>query len=226
MTINKMKIYKTQNNYYYKVLKNGNKIRISKTEFNKLQQEGAGIFDYLFGTSEQNSSKTQQDNELTKMKKDIDIEIDRLHNQIKTKSEKLQELKERRYARARSGFYRREINPQNPSTKPLRDKLDKQIDNLIEEIKFLNEKKTDLMYATLEIEREDEKKAIEQVLSKYAGTRARGQNIGTIIGPKIRHNLNYLYDDRKRPRNNNNNNNNTRPPPSQRSRINTGQQRQ
>lgn len=226
MTINKMKIYKTQNNYYYKVLKNGNKIRISKTEFNKLQQEGAGIFDYLFGTSEQNSSKTQQDNELTKMKKDIDIEIDRLHNQIKTKSEKLQELKERRYARARSGFYRREINPQNPSTKPLRDKLDKQIDNLIEEIKFLNEKKNDLMYATLEIEREDEKKAIEQVLSKYAGTRARGQNIGTIIGPKIRYNLNYLYDDRKRPRNNNNNNNNTRPPPSQRSRINTGQQRQ
>ena len=225
MTINKMKIYKTQNNYYYKVLKNGNKIRISKTEFNKLQQEGAGIFDYLFGTSEQNSSKTQQDNELTKMKKDIDIEIDRLHNQIKTKSEKLQELKERRYARARSGFYRREINPQNPSTKPLRDKLDKQIDNLIEEIKFLNEKKTDLMYATLEIEREDEKKAIEQVLSKYAGTRARGQNIGTIIGPKIRHNL-KLYDNRKRPRNNNNNNNNTRPPPSQRSRINTGQQRQ
>ena len=226
MTINKMKIYKTQNNYYYKVLKNGNKIRISKTEFNKLQQEGAGIFDYLFGTSEQNSSKTQQDNELTKMKKDIDIEIDRLHNQIKTKSEKLQELKERRYARARSGFYRREINPQNPSTKPLRDKLDKQIDNLIEEIKFLNEKKNDLMYATLEIEREDEKKAIEQVLSKYAGTRARGQNIGTIIGPKIRFNLNNLYDHRKRPRNNNNNNNNTRPPPSQRSRINTGQQRQ
>ena len=34
--------------------------------------------------------------------KNIDIEIDRLHNQIKTKSEKLQELKERRYARARS----------------------------------------------------------------------------------------------------------------------------
>ncbi len=225
MTINKMKIYKTQNNYYYKVFKNGNKTRISKTEFNKLQQEGAGIFDYLFGTSEQNSSKTQQDNELTKMKKDIDIEIDRLHNQIKTKSEKLQELKERRYARARYGFYRREINPQNPSTKPLRDKLDKQIDNLIEEIKFLNEKKTDLMYATLEIEREDEKIAIEQVLSKYAGTRARGQNIGTIIAPKIRRNL-KLYGDRKRPRNNNNNNNNTRPPPSQRSRINTGQQRQ
>lgn len=221
-----MKIYKTQNNYYYKVLKNGTKLRISKTEFNKLQQEGAGIFDFLFGTDEQNSSKTQQDNELTKMKKDIDIEIDRLHNEIKTKSEELQKLKERRYARARSGFYRREINPQNPSTKPLRDKLDKQIDNLIEEIKFLNEKKTDLMYATLEIEREDEKIAIEQVLSKYAGTRARGQNIGTIIAPIIRSNL-KLYGNRKRPRNNRNNkNNNTRPSPSQRSRINTGQQRQ
>ena len=218
-----MKIYKTQNNYYYKVLNNGKKLRISKTEFNKLQQEGAGIFDYLFGTSEQNSSKTQQDNELTKMKKDIDIEIDRLHNLIKTKSEELQKLKERLYARAKSGSYRKEINPQNPSTKPLRDKLNNQIDNLIEEIKFLNEKKTDLMYATLEIEREDEKIAIEQVLSKYAGTRALGQNLSNIITPLIKPNL-KLYDNRKRPRNNINNN--TRPSPSQRSRINTGQQRQ
>ena len=63
-----MKIYISKNNYYYKILNNDKKVRISKTEFNKLQQKGAGA-SFSKGTSEQNSPKTYQHNELTKMKK-------------------------------------------------------------------------------------------------------------------------------------------------------------
>ena len=225
-----MKIYISKNNYYYKILNNDKKVRISKTEFNKLQQKGAGA-SFSKGTREQNSPKTYQHNELTKMKKYVDDEIQKLENQIKLKENELLETKIRLTDRGRHGYYRREINPKNKKTEPLRKKLEKEISLLTEEINFLNEKKNHLKVASFKINQADELKTVEKVLKD-----GLGETIAKNLGPKFIANRirldmgKELYNKEpkktnKRSRNNNNNKNNNVKPVSQRSRVNNGSQR-
>jgi hypothetical protein len=227
-----MKIYISKNNYYYKILNNDKKVRISKTEFNKLQQKGAGA-SFSKGTSEQNSPKTYQHNELTKMKKYVDDEIQKLENQIKLKEDKLLETKIRLTARARHGYYRREINPKNKKTEPLRKKLEKEISLLTEELNFLNQKKNELKIASSKIYKADELETVKKVLKD-----GLGETIAKNLGPKfianrIRYGMsNELYKEanrknrpkktNKRSRNNNNNKNNNVQRVSQRSKLNNG----
>jgi len=223
-----MKIYISKNNYYYKILNNHKKIRISKTEFNKLQQKGAGA-SFSKRTSEQNSPKTYQHNELTKMKKYVDDEIQKLENQIKIKEDKLLETKIKLTARSRYG-YSRKINPEYPNTEPLRKELEKKISLLTEELDFLNEKKNHLKVASFKINQADELKTVEKVLNK-----GLGETIAKNLGPKFIANRIRLDMDKelykepkktnKRSRNNNNNKNNNVKPVSQRSRVNNGSQR-
>jgi len=229
-----MNIYKSKNNYYYKILNNHKKIRISKTEFNKLQQKGAGA-SFSKGTSDQNSPKTYQHNELTKMKKYVDDEIQKLENQIKIKEDKLLETKIRLTARSRYG-YRREINPEYPNTKPLRKKLEKEISLLTEELNFLNEKKDHLKIALFKINQADELKTVRKVLKDGLGETI-AKNLGPILGDRIRLGMseelsgesnrkNRPKKTNKRPRNNNNSKkNNNVQRVSQRSRVNNGSQR-
>ena len=229
-----MNIYKSKNNYYYKILNNHKKIRISKTEFNKLQQKGAGA-SFSKGTSDQNSPKTYQHNELTKMKKYVDDEIQKLENQIKIKEDKLLETKIRLTARSRYG-YRREINPEYPNTKPLRKKLEKEISLLTEELNFLNEKKNHLKVALFKINQADELKTVRKVLKDGLGETI-AKNLGPILGDRIRLGMseelsgesnrkNRPKKTNKRPRNNNNSKkNNNVQRVSQRSRVNNGSQR-
>lgn len=228
-----MKIYISKNNYYYKILNNDKKVRISKTEFNKLQQKGAGA-SFSKGTSEQNSPKTYQHNELTKMKKYVDHEIQKLENQIKIKEDKLLETKIKLTARSRYG-YSRKINPEYPNTEPLRNKLEKEISLLTEELNFLNEKKNHLKVASFKINQADELKTVEKVLNVGLG-KTIARNLGPkLIVNRIRYGMNNeLYNEansknrpkktNKRPRNNNKNNNNVQRV-SQRSRVNNGSQR-
>ena len=229
-----MKIYISKNNYYYKIINNDKKVRISKTEFNKLQQKGAGA-SFSKGTREQNSPKTYQHNELTKMKKYVDDEIQKLENQIKLKEDKLLETKIRLTARARHGYYRREINPKNKKTEPLRKKLEKEISLLTEELNFLNEKKNHLKVASFKINQADELKTVRKVLKDGLGETI-AKNLGPILGDRIRYGMskelskeanrkNRPKKTNKRPRNNNNNKNNIVKPVSQRSRVNNGSQR-
>ena len=230
-----MNIYISKNNYYYKILNNHKKIRISKTEFNKLQQKGAGA-SFSKGTSDQNSPKTYQHNELTKMKKYVDDEIQKLENQIKIKEDKLLETKIRLTARARHGYYRREINPKNKKTEPLRKKLEKEISLLTEELNFLNEKKDHLKIASYKIDKADELKTVRKVLKDGLGETI-AKNLGPILGDRIRLGMseelsgesnrkNRPKKTNKRPRNNNNKkNNNNVQRVSQRSRVNNGSQR-
>ena len=230
-----MKIYISKNNYYYKILNNHKKIRISKTEFNKLQQKGAGA-SFSKRTSEQNSPKTYQHNELTKMKKYVDDEIQKLENQIKLKEDKLLETKIRLTARARHGYYRREINPKNKKTEPLRKKLEKEISLLTEELNFLNKKKDHLKIASYKIDKADELKTVRKVLKDGLGETI-AKNLGPILGDRIRYGMskelskeanrkNRPKKTNKRPRNNNNKkNNNNVQRVSQRSRVNNGSQR-
>jgi hypothetical protein len=229
-----MKIYISKNNYYYKILNNHKKIRISKTEFNKLQQKGAGA-SFSKGTSDQNSPKTYQHNELTKMKKYVDDEIQKLENQIKIKEDKLLETKIRLTARSRYG-YRREINPEYPNTKPLRKKLEKEISLLTEELNFLNEKRNHLKIASFKINQADELKTVEKVLkdglgetiAKNLGSEFIGERIRLGMGKKLYKEANIKNRPKKtnkRPRNNNNNKNNIVKPVSQRSKVNNGSQR-
>jgi hypothetical protein len=229
-----MNIYKSKNNYYYKILNNHKKIRISKTEFNKLQQKGAGA-SFSKGTSDQNSPKTYQHNELTKMKKYVDDEIQKLENQIKIKEDKLLETKIRLTARSRYG-YRREINPEYPNTKPLRKKLEKEISLLTEELNFLNEKKNHLKVALFKINQADELKTVRKVLKDGLGETI-AKNLGPILGDRIRLGMseelsgesnrkNRPKKTNKRPRNNNNSKkNNNVQRVSQRSRVSNGSQR-
>jgi len=231
-----MKIYISKNNYYYKILNNDKKVRISKTEFNKLQQKGAGA-SFSKGTSDQNSPKTYQHNELTKMKKYVDDEIQKLENQIKIKEDKLLETKIRLTARSRYG-YRREINPEYPNTKPLRKKLEKEISLLTEELNILNEKKDHLKIASFKINQADELKTVRKVLKDGLGETI-AKNLGPILGDRIRLGMseelsgesnrkNRPKNKNKRPRNNinnNNKNNNNVQRVSQRSRVNNGSQR-
>ena len=231
-----MKIYISKNNYYYKILNNHKKIRISKTEFNKLQQKGAGA-SFSKGTSEQNSPKTYQHNELTKMKKYVDDEIQKLENQIKIKEDKLLETKIKLTARSRYG-YRREINPKYPNTKPLRNRLEKEISLLTEELNFLNKKKNHLKVASFKINQADELKTVEKVLNVGLG-KTIAKNLGPeFIANRIRYGMSKeLYKEansknrpkktNKRPRNNNKNNNknNIVKPVSQRSKVNNGSHR-
>ena len=229
-----MKIYISKNNYYYKILNNHKKIRISKTEFNKLQQKGAGA-SFSKGTSDQNSPKTYQHNELTKMKKYVDDEIQKLENQIKIKEDKLLETKIRLTARSRYG-YRREINPEYPNTKPLRKKLEKEISLLTEDLNFLNEKKDHLKIALFKINQADELKTVRKVLKDGLGETI-AKNLGPILGDRIRLGMseelsgesnrkNRPKKTNKRPRNNNNSKkNNNVQRVSQRSRVSNGSQR-
>lgn len=231
-----MKIYISKNNYYYKILNNHKKIRISKTEFNKLQQKGAGA-SFSKRTSEQNSPKTYQHNELTKMKKYVDDEIQKLENQIKLKEDELLETKKKLYARSRYG-YRREINSEYPNTKPLRKKLEKEISLVTEELNFLNEKKDHLKIASFKINQADELKTVRKVLKDGLGETI-AKNLGPILGERIRLGMskelskeanrkNRPKNKNKRPRNNinnNNKNNNNVQRVSQRSRVNNGSQR-
>ena len=233
-----MKIYISKNNYYYKILNNDKKVRISKTEFNKLQQKGAGA-SFSKGTREQNSPKTYQHNELTKMKKYVDDEIQKLENQIKLKENELLETKTRLTARGRHGYYRREINPKNKKTEPLRKKLEEEIILLTEEINFLNEKKNHLKVASFKINQADELKTVEKVLkdglgetiAKNLGPQFFGDRIRLDMGKELYKKANIKNRPKKtnkRPRNNNNNNNNKNnnvKPVSQRSRVNNGSQR-
>jgi len=230
-----MKIYISKNNYYYKILNNHKKIRISKTEFNKLQQKGAGA-SFSKRPSDQNSPKTYQHNELTKMKKYVDDEIQKLENQIKLKEDKLLETKIRLTARARHGYYRREINPEYPNTKPLRKKLEKEISLLTEELNFLNEKKNHLKVALFKINQADELKTVRKVLKDGLGETI-AKNLGPILGDRIRLGMseelsgesnrkNRPKKTNKRPRNNNNSKkNNNVQRVSQRSRVSNGSQR-
>jgi hypothetical protein len=191
-----MKIYKTQNNYYYKNI-NNKKIRISQKEFNKLQQQGAGVFDYFLSTSKKN-----EDNELTQMRKDVTDEIDKIDKTIKEEIKKIGDLKDKRYARTKRGNY---IIP----TKVLRDKINEEIRKSIFSIKLQNDKKSDLIFAISEINKEDEeinkedeKKAIREVLNKYLGETI-GQNISSIVGPKLGYpDLKKKRDKRKTPNSN------------------------
>ena len=229
-----MKIYISKNNYYYKILNNHKKIRISKTEFNKLQQKGAGA-SFSKRTSEQNSPKTYQHNELTKMKKYVDDEIQKLENQIKIKEDKLLETKIKLTARSRYG-YSRKINPEYPNTEPLRKELEKKISLLTEELDFLNEKKNHLKVASFKINQADELKTVEKVLKDGLGETI-AKNLGPeFFGDRIRLGMGKeLYKEtnsknrpkktNKRPRNNNNNKNNILKPVSRRSKVNNGSHR-
>jgi hypothetical protein len=170
------------------------------------------------------------------MKKYVDDEIQKLENQIKIKEDKLLETKIKLTARSRYG-YRREINPKYPNTKPLRNRLEKEISLLTEELNFLNEKKNHLKVASFKINQADELKTVRKVLKDGLGETI-AKNLGPILGDRIRYGMSKeLYKEansknrpkktNKRSRNNINNkkkNNNNIQRVSQRSRINNGSQ--